>query len=105
MRDSRYCGRSSLQLDLHPEAVVEAREARLWYAERSPDVAATFVGELDRAFASIVEAPTRWPLKSGVRRYVMRRFPFLIVYRVFRSKLEIIAVAHARRRPGYWKSR
>lgn len=47
----------------------------------------------------------RWPVKSGVRRYVLRRFPFLIVYRVLESQVEVIAVTHARRRPGYWKSR
>jgi hypothetical protein len=47
----------------------------------------------------------RWPTKSGVRRYVMCRFPFLVVYRVVGSEIEVIAVAHARRRPGYWRSR
>lgn len=94
-----------MQLELHPDAVAEARDARLWYAERSPDAAAAFLAEFDRALARIEEAPMRWPVKSGVRRYVLRRFPFLIVYRVLESQVEVIAVTHARRRPGYWKSR
>ena len=35
----------------------------------------------------------------------MRRFPYLIVYRVTASAIQVVAVAHARRRPGYWKTR
>ena len=94
-----------MQLEMHPEAVAEAREARLWYADRSPDAAAKFFGELERALDRIAEAPKRWPAKSGVRKYVMRRFPFLVLFRVLDAKVEVIAVAHARRRPGYWADR
>jgi plasmid stabilization system protein ParE len=94
-----------MRLELHPEAIADAREARLWYAERSPDAADAFMSELDRALASIAEAPMRWPVKAGARRYVMRRFPFVLVYRVSGSIVEVVAVAHGRRRPGYWKSR
>jgi len=61
--------------------------------------------ELDLAVARIVEAPLRWPVRSGTRRYVMRRFPFVVVYRVVGSTVEVVAVAHGRRKPGYWKSR
>jgi len=61
--------------------------------------------ELERALGSIVEAPMRWPLKAGTRRYVMRRFPFVLVYRTLDSTVEVVAIAHGRRRPGYWKSR
>lgn len=63
------------------------------------------MGELDRALAATAKAPGRWPSKSGVRRYVMRRFPFLVVYRVLDEKVQVIAVAHGRRRPEYWKPR
>ena len=94
-----------MQLEMHPEAVAEARQARLWYAERSPDVAAKFFGELERALGRIAESPTRWPAKSGVCKYVMRRFPFIVLFRVLDSSVEVIAVAHARRRPGYWADR
>jgi plasmid stabilization system protein ParE len=94
-----------LQLEVHPEAIAEAREARLWYAERSADAADAFMVELDLALDRIVEAPMRWPVRSGARRYVMRRFPFVVVYRIVGSTVEVVAVAHGRRKPGYWKSR
>lgn len=42
---------------------------------------------------------------SGTRRALLRKFPFLVVFRESRAIIEIIAVAHGRRKPGYWKSR
>ncbi|MFQ5744589.1 MAG: type II toxin-antitoxin system RelE/ParE family toxin [Acidobacteriota bacterium] len=90
----------------HPDAVREAEGARDWYAERSLRAAAGFLEELDRGIVSVVEAPERWPqYLHGARRYVLQRFPFLVVYRVVNEVVEIIAVAHGRRRPGYWKKR
>jgi hypothetical protein len=41
----------------------------------------------------------------GRCRYVMKRFPFVVVYRVTTDRIEIIAVAHGSRKPGYWKKR
>lgn len=93
-------------VELHPEAIEEARAARLWYAERSPLAAAAFVAELDRAVAAIGEVPARWPRHLGkTRRFVMHRFPFIVVYRELQDRVEVLAVAHGKRRPGYWKDR
>lgn len=90
----------------HPDAVAEAEEAREWYAERSLQAAAGFLDELDQAIASVVESPKRWPEHlHGSRRYVLQRYPFLVVYRVVEGVVEIIAIAHGRRRPGYWRNR
>jgi plasmid stabilization system protein ParE len=90
----------------HPDAVAEAEKARDWYAARSLRAAVAFLEELDRAISSVVQAPERWPeYLHGTRRYVFQQFPFLLVYRVVDSVVEIIAVAHGRRRPGYWKDR
>lgn len=62
--------------------------------------------ELDSAVNSIVEAPERWPaLENGRRRYVMRRFPFVIWYRIRETDIRVLAIANARRRPGYWHNR
>jgi toxin ParE1/3/4 len=73
---------------------------------RSPKAAARFVLALDEAIDKIREAPERWPsYVSGTRRYRLRRFPYLIVYRLRSEWIEIIACQHARRRPGYWKGR
>ena len=93
-------------VDLHPEAIEEAAAARRWYAERSPPAAQAFQAELDRAVLAIGEAPSRWVHHiAGTRRFVKQRFPFSVVYFELPSSVLVLAVAHARRRPGYWRTR
>jgi toxin ParE1/3/4 len=41
----------------------------------------------------------------GTRKFLLRRFPYAVVYRITESAIQVIAVAHGRRRPSYWKSR
>lgn len=97
---------AGLELRLHPAAIAEARAARQWYADRSENAAAAFVSELDRAVESILSAPDRWPpYIEGTRRFLMRRFPFMVIYRQRLHVLEVVAVAHGRRKPGYWRRR
>lgn len=89
-----------------PAAIAEARAAHSWYAARSPSSAANFLCELDEATDAIAGAPERWsPYVESTRRYVLRRFPFFVVYRERDDAIEILAVAHGRRRPGYWNTR
>ena len=93
-------------IDLHPDAVAEARAAREWYTARSEPVGEAFVAELDVAIESIRESPDRWAAYiHGTRRYLLKRFPYVIVYRALEDKLQVIAVAHGNRKPGYWRSR
>jgi plasmid stabilization system protein ParE len=96
----------SRHVDIHPEAIAEARAAYRWYRERSASAAAAFLAELDLAVAAIAEDLEMWPRYAhGTRRYILHRFPFYLVYRETADRLEIIAVAHGRRKPGYWKNR
>ena len=91
---------------LHPEAEEEANDARAWYAGRSSRAADTFLSELDTAISSIAEAPKRWPRIYGkYRRFPMHKFPFNVVYIERPAFVEVMAVAHFRRRPGYWRAR
>ena len=93
-------------LEYLDEAVVEAEAAARWYAERSARAAARFSAELDEAEAAIHDQPDAWPaFDHGTRRYLLRRFPFSVVYRIETSRILIVAVAHGRRRPDYWKHR
>lgn len=93
-------------LKWHPDAVAEAEEARDWYAARSPLAARGFLLELESAVNAVCEAPVRWPpYLHGTRRLVFpHRYPFSLVYRPG-PPIEIIAVAHSRRRPGFWRRR
>jgi plasmid stabilization system protein ParE len=94
------------KVEVHPQAVAEARAAEDWYRSRSPLAARAFVRELDAAIEMLSESPDRWPrFAAGTRRFLMHRFPFIVVYRTVDETIEIVAVAHAMRRPGYWLTR
>ena len=96
----------SRHAEIHPEAIAEARAANRWYRTRSISAADAYLAELDQAVVAIAENPDRWPwYVYGTRRYVFRRFPFYVVYRERSETIQIIAVAHTRRKPGYWKRR
>jgi len=91
---------------LHPAAIEEAEVAARWYRERSPRVAKRFVDELNQVIDRILEAPRRWPRSTnGTRKLNLPCFPFAVVYWETEDHIRIIAVAHGRRRAGYWKHR
>jgi len=92
---------------LHDEASSEYDAAFDWYLERSPDVALRFDSEVQRAMDEIASAPRRWARGSfGARRFLLRGFPFLLIYRERSFDIiEIVAIAHTSRRPNYWKAR
>lgn len=93
-------------LEVHPSALDELESAITWYLERDRKAAVTFAAEVDRATRLITEFPARWPTgKHSTRRFVLRRFPFAIVYREKEHVIQVLAVAHGHRRPYYWKDR
>ncbi|HEV8132341.1 MAG TPA: type II toxin-antitoxin system RelE/ParE family toxin [Acidobacteriota bacterium] len=93
-------------LEFLDEALQEAEDAARWYAERSTVAAIGFAEELDVAAAQIENSPTTWPIhEHNTRRFLLRRFPYSVVYRVDATRVVIVAVAHAHRRPGYWRDR
>lgn len=97
---------AQFSVGFHPAALDDSTAAEGWYHERSDATAVAFVAELDRAVDRISETPERWPRHThGTRRFVLRRFPFTVIYRVSATEVEIMALAHGRRRPDYWKGR
>jgi hypothetical protein len=91
---------------LHPLAAGEIEAARRWYSERNPEASAAFLADIDAAMRAVFDAPHRWPrIHVRYRRYIMRSFPFSVVYLTLPASIEVIAVAHHRRRPGYWLAR
>jgi plasmid stabilization system protein ParE len=93
-------------LDVLDEAADEARAAAEWYAERNPVAATAFELEVRRAFREIVQAPGARPAHlEGTRRFLLQRFPYEIVYCVRGEVVLIVAIAHCKRRPGYWRDR
>jgi len=85
---------------------LEIEGADEWYLERSLDASAAFLAAVSEAFDTISAAPNRWPkYLHGTQRLLLHRFPFSIVYLDDTDVVNIVAVAHNKRRPGYWKRR
>jgi plasmid stabilization system protein ParE len=93
--------------EFHEDAAAEYDAAFEWYLERNPDAALEFDAEVDRGLEQIIQAPRRWAAGSySTRRFLLKRFPFLLIYRERKSAgIQIVAVAHTSRKPEYWKSR
>ena len=94
------------QYQLHPEAWLELEAADEWFLSRSVDASIAFLSDVDEGFERISEAPQRWPeYLHGTRRLVLQRFPFSVIYLSDSDLVTIIAVAHSKRKPEYWKHR
>lgn len=86
-------------------------EAAGWYERRQRGLAARFLNEIEHLQERIVERPAAYPrldLPSSdlvVRRALLSRFPFALVFLDREDEIRILAVAHTKRRPGYWLNR
>ena len=97
---------SSFDVEVLPEAEAEVREAFLWYFDRSPIAADAFRVELFDAIDGLTTAAIDWPKdEDGTRRYHLRHFPYTVMYEVIGRQVTVFAIAHQRRRPGYWQDR
>jgi plasmid stabilization system protein ParE len=93
-------------LDVYRLAAKEAADARRWYAAQSAMAASGFDEELRQAFVRILERPGSFPEhREGTRRARLNRYPYAVIYREFDDRIAIIAVAHGKRRPAYWRRR
>jgi plasmid stabilization system protein ParE len=93
-----------LRVVLDPRAEADARQAFLWYAGRSPVAGADFQALLTEAIEDLAETALAWPEKQpGVRARVLDRYPYTLFYRVAADEVLIVAVAHQKRGPGYWR--
>lgn len=93
------------------EAEQEAEDAALWYEERSPGLGYDFLAELRAGIERVIAHPTlQARVKSQVegaeiRRRLLRRFPYMIVYQVIPNRIVILATTHLKRKPRYWSGR
>jgi plasmid stabilization system protein ParE len=87
-------------------AEIDYFEALLWYAARSASAAEKFERDFAEALESIAESPQQFArLDDRHRRFLMQRFPFQIVYRETDEQQLVVAVAHAKRKPHFWRRR
>jgi len=90
----------------HPAAEAELKESSDWYEDRRDGLGLDFLAAVRRKIFDILENPQRWRAFNGTRRVLVGRFPYALVYReITPDEIEIVAVAHFKRRPKYWSRR
>jgi plasmid stabilization system protein ParE len=95
-----------VKLRFHDEATAELEEALDWYAVRSPDAQRAFAMAIDHSLASLLAGPLRFAqVMPGFRAVRVEKFPYQLIYRVTGEVAIVVAVAHLKRQPGYWKRR
>lgn len=95
-------------VELLPAAEAELDAAVEWYEERAAGFGLALADAVERVLALIREQPNRYPRWQGDERYRkanVSRFPYLVFYEELDDIVLVIAVAHGRRKPGYWANR
>ena len=90
----------------HDLAEEELNEAAAYYAEARPGLGEAFIAEVQRAVELIAASPLAGrAVEKDVRWWVVKRFPYSVLYRVRDDHIRILAIAHQKRRPFYWRGR
>ncbi|MGH7551811.1 MAG: type II toxin-antitoxin system RelE/ParE family toxin [Longimicrobiales bacterium] len=93
-------------LRIHPEAEAELQQAFEFYEQQAEGLGVDFLDEVERVWAAIRQLPESGsPADEGIRRSVIRRFPFVVFYEAQADQIVVWAVAHQRRKPQYWRHR
>ncbi|MYM91126.1 type II toxin-antitoxin system RelE/ParE family toxin [Rugamonas sp. FT82W] len=95
-----------MKLVIVPPALAELQDAADHYAlQGGIKLGADFVAEFERVANLLLTIPQLGSPAHGARRYFMSKFPYCVIYQVIPDEVRILAVAHQRRRPGYWRGR
>jgi len=91
-----------------PDAEAELQSAAVWYEGKRRGLGVEFVALVDQALQAIVENPQAfaiWLPNRPYRKHPLKRFPYVVFFAVDSAAVEIVAIAHVKRRPGYWLGR
>lgn len=97
---------STYEIEFHPDAIREIREAIEWYRQRDKGVATEFRTLIKSAEELVQRSPESWAaylLETHGFRF--HKFPFVLVYVIRAQRVVIVALAHTKRKPGYWRER
>jgi len=100
-----------MNLLIHPEADQEVDAAAIWYDGRTSGLGSEFLAAVDAVYDRMIAEPAFFPPAEDtpagreIRAAILHRFSYRVVYLVRGDDLIIVALAHVRRRPGYWHRR
>ena len=91
----------------HPDAETEHLETVVYYETRRPGLGAHYLAAFEQVVEAVRENAHRYRIvrEPDIRRAPLARFPLSIIYRETSERIEILAVAHHKRRPAYWIAR
>jgi len=90
----------------HPDADEEYARAVEYYAAITPKLASRFYDEIERLIREVRRQPERFlRFSPPAQRAMARKFPYSVVYLDQPDRIWIVAIMHAKRRPGYWRAR
>jgi len=95
-------------LRLHTGARSDYEEASNWYADRSLRAAERFEAAVQQVLDQIRATPESFPVWEEDERHryaIVKRFPFVVFYRVIGEMINVLAIQHAKRDPAYWRHR
>ena len=94
-----------MRVELHPEADLEFARQIDYYDEREAGLGQRFYHEVISSLNWISSNPTVPRLRKTYRRVNLKVFPFYVAYVLHEDFIWVLAVAHARKKPSYWKER
>ena len=90
----------------HELAERELNEAAAYYALARPGLGEAFLAEVQHAIEALVAAPLAGrAVDNDIRWWIVRRFPYSLLYRIREDHIRILAIGHQKRRPFYWRGR
>lgn len=93
-------------IELSAEAEVDFDNSYEFYFEESPIVADAFFNQINLGFENIKQNPKSFPIAyKDVRKFVIKKFPFVIYYRITETLIQVIAIFHTSRNPKIWDDR
>jgi toxin ParE1/3/4 len=96
----------SLPIHFRPKAEQDVAEAGTWYEEQQPGLGARFLSQLEATLERVVDNPQMYPVvEEDIRSCGLRRFPYILYYRLLDDRIEVLAVLHGSRDPATWRER
>jgi len=93
-------------VEFHPEAEAELISAARYYESQAQNLGLDFISSVQGTYQRIVEYPESGRLFGArLRRVLVPKYPYGLLYRVEPQRIFIVAIAHLHRRPGYWRPR
>lgn len=95
-----------MNVSFHSQALAEYVAAVAWYEHDYGGRGERFHAAVERTLSSVAQSPTAFPERLGAHAAVVRRFPYVLFFEIVDAEtIRVLAVAHTKRKPGYWRER